>query len=62
MRAWMGHGGATLPPTGCAIRLQIVVTHAIGLIGFEDAEREGMQAAREGSEGIPVFNTLRAIW
>jgi len=46
-------------PTGGAIRRQIVVTHAIGLIGFEDAEREGMQAAREG---IPIFNTLRAIW
>jgi hypothetical protein len=36
-----------------------VVTHAIGLIGFEDAEREGMQAAREGNA---VFNSLRAIW
>lgn len=49
------------PPdrTGCAIRLQIVVTHAIGLIGFEDAEREEMQAAREG---IRTCNTLRAIW
>ena len=55
MRAGMGHGGATLPPTGCAIRLQIVVTHAIGLIGFEDAEREGMQAAREGIRRLQHF-------
>jgi len=33
---------------GGALRRRIAVTHSIGLIGFEEAEREAAQAAREG--------------
>ena len=33
---------------GGAVRRRIAVTHSIGLIGFEEAEREVAQAAREG--------------
>jgi muconate cycloisomerase len=33
---------------GGAVRRRIAVTHSIGLIGFEEAEREAAQAAREG--------------
>ncbi|HMA73433.1 MAG TPA: enolase C-terminal domain-like protein [Xanthobacteraceae bacterium] len=33
---------------GGAVRRRIAVTHSIGLIGFEEAEREAAQATREG--------------
>src|ERR1700694_456604 len=33
---------------GGAVRRRIAVTHSIGLVGFEEAEREAAQAAREG--------------
>ena len=39
---------------GGAIRRQIPVTHSIGLIGFEEAEREVAQAAREGIRTIKI--------
>jgi muconate cycloisomerase len=39
---------------GGALRRKIPVTHSIGLIGFEDAEREAAQAAREGIRTIKI--------
>ncbi len=39
---------------GGAIRRKIPVTHSIGLIGFEEAEREVAQAAREGIRTIKI--------
>src|SRR5215831_8857967 len=33
---------------GGAVRRRIAITHSIGLIGFEEAEREAAQATREG--------------
>jgi muconate cycloisomerase len=33
---------------GGAVRRRIAVTHSIGLVGFQEAEREAAQAAREG--------------
>lgn len=39
---------------GGAIRTRIPVTHSIGLIGFEEAEREAAQAAREGIRTIKI--------
>ena len=39
---------------GGAVRRRIWVTHSIGLIGFEEAEREVAQAVREGIRTIKV--------
>jgi muconate cycloisomerase len=39
---------------GGAVRRRIGVTHSIGLIGFEEAEREVAQAVREGIRTIKV--------
>jgi len=39
---------------GGAVRRQIPVTHSIGLIGFEEAEREVAQVAREGIRTIKI--------
>ena len=39
---------------GGAVRRRIPVTHSIGLIGFEEAEREVAQAAREGIRTIKI--------
>jgi muconate cycloisomerase len=39
---------------GGALRRRIPVTHSIGLIGFEDAEREAAQAVREGIRTIKI--------
>ncbi len=39
---------------GGALRRRIPVTHSIGLIGFEDAEREAVQATREGIRTIKI--------
>jgi muconate cycloisomerase len=39
---------------GGAIRRKIAVTHSIGLIGFEEAEREAAQAVREGIRTIKI--------
>jgi muconate cycloisomerase len=39
---------------GGALRRRIPVTHSIGLIGFEDAEREAAQATREGIRTIKI--------
>ena len=39
---------------GGALRRKIAVTHSIGLIGFEEAEREAAQAVREGIRTIKV--------
>ncbi len=39
---------------GGAIRRKIPVTHSIGLLGFEEAEREVAQAAREGIRTIKI--------
>jgi muconate cycloisomerase len=39
---------------GGAVRRKIPVTHSIGLIGFEEAEREGVQATREGIRTIKI--------
>jgi muconate cycloisomerase len=39
---------------GGALRRKIPVTHSIGLIGFEEAEREVAQAAREGIRTIKI--------
>jgi muconate cycloisomerase len=39
---------------GGATRRRIPVTHSIGLIGFEDAEREVAQVAREGIRTIKI--------
>jgi muconate cycloisomerase len=39
---------------GGALRRRIAVTHSIGLIGFEDAEREAVQATREGIRTIKI--------
>jgi muconate cycloisomerase len=39
---------------GGACRRRIPVTHSIGLIGFEDAEREVTQVAREGIRTIKI--------
>jgi muconate cycloisomerase len=39
---------------GGALRRKIPVTHSIGLIGFEEAEREAAQAVREGIRTIKI--------
>ena len=39
---------------GGALRRKIPVTHSIGLIGFEEAEREAAQAMREGIRTIKI--------
>ncbi|MCL2430825.1 MAG: mandelate racemase [Alphaproteobacteria bacterium] len=39
---------------GGALRRRIPVTHSIGLIGFEDAEREAAQATHEGIRTIKI--------
>jgi muconate cycloisomerase len=39
---------------GGALRRKIAVTHSIGLIGFEEAEREAAQAVREGIRTIKI--------
>jgi muconate cycloisomerase len=39
---------------GGALRRKIPVTHSIGLISFEDAEREAAQAVREGIRTIKI--------
>src|SRR6266849_1379693 len=39
---------------GGALRRKIPVTHSIGLIGFEEAERETAQAVREGIRTIKI--------
>jgi muconate cycloisomerase len=39
---------------GGALRRKIAVTHSIGLIGFEAAEREAAQAVREGIRTIKI--------
>jgi len=39
---------------GGALRRKIPVTHSIGLIGFEEAEREAAQAARQGIRTIKI--------
>ena len=39
---------------GGALRRKIAVTHSIGLIGFEEAEREAAQAMREGIRTIKI--------
>src|SRR5215468_406770 len=39
---------------GGALRRKIAVTHSIGLIGFEEAEREVAQAVREGIRTIKI--------
>jgi len=39
---------------GGALRRKIPVTHSIGLIGFEEAEREAAQATREGVRTIKI--------
>jgi len=39
---------------GGALRRKIAVTHSIGLIGFEEAEREAAQALREGIRTIKI--------
>jgi muconate cycloisomerase len=39
---------------GGALRRKIAVTHSIGLIGFEAAEREAAQAVREGVRTIKI--------
>jgi len=39
---------------GGALRRRIPVTHSIGLIGFEEAEREAAQAVREGIRTIKI--------
>src|SRR5262245_20722277 len=39
---------------GGALRRRIPVTHSIGLIGFEEAERETAQAVREGIRTIKI--------
>ena len=39
---------------GGAIRRNIPVTHSIGLLGFEEAEREAAQVAREGIRTIKI--------
>src|SRR5580693_7456407 len=39
---------------GGAIRRRIPVTHSIGLIGFEEAEREVAQVAKEGIRTIKI--------
>jgi muconate cycloisomerase len=39
---------------GGALRRKIAVTHSIGLLGFEDAEREAAQAVREGVRTIKI--------
>jgi muconate cycloisomerase len=39
---------------GGPLRRKIAVTHSIGLIGFEEAEREAAQAVREGIRTIKV--------
>src|SRR5438105_10857604 len=39
---------------GGACRRRIPVTHSIGLIGFEEAEREAAQAVREGIRALKI--------
>ena len=39
---------------GGAVRRRIPVTHSIGLLGFEEAEREAAQVAREGIRTIKI--------
>src|SRR5262249_57153987 len=39
---------------GGALRSKIAVTHSIGLLGFEEAEREVAQAVREGIRTIKI--------
>src|SRR5215467_8382124 len=39
---------------GGAVRRTILVTHSIGLIGFEEAEHEAAQAVREGIRTIKI--------
>jgi muconate cycloisomerase len=39
---------------GGAVRRHIAVTHSIGLIGFEEAEREVAQAVREGIRTVKI--------
>jgi len=39
---------------GGAVRRKILVTHSIGLIGFEEAEHEAAQAVREGIRTIKI--------
>ena len=50
-------GNAGLPVhrlLGGAVRRRIPVTHSIGLLGFEEAEREVAQVAREGIRTIKI--------